>query len=105
LFPMQKRLNLIDGSHLSIYLSTQAKAACKIGMLYQRHGDVQLAKKHFEDFFEMARELKDVKMQAVARINIGVVRSMAKVDAKPTSPKSKIASSIHTLTEKAEELK
>ncbi|CAK9861734.1 unnamed protein product [Sphagnum jensenii] len=72
-----------------IYLSTQAKAACKIGMLYQRHGDVQLAKKHFENFFEMARKLKDVKMQAVARINIGVVCSMAKVNAKPTSPKSK----------------
>jgi len=70
-------------------LMTKAKAACKIGMLYQRHGDVQLAKKHFEDFFEMARELKDVKMQAVARINIGVVCSMAKVNAKPTSPKSK----------------
>lgn len=84
---MQKRLTWLTGH---IYLSTQAKAACKIGMLYQRHGDVQLAKKHFEDFFEMARELKDVKMQAVARINIGVVCSMAKVNAKPTSsPKSK----------------
>jgi hypothetical protein len=84
-----KETYLIDGSHF-FYLSTQAKAACKIGMLYQRHGDVQLAKKHFEDFFEMARELKDVKMQAVARINIGVVCSMAKVNAKPTSsPKSK----------------
>lgn len=59
----------------------QAKAACKTGMLYQRHDHLQLAQQYFALYFDMARSLKDVRMEAVARVNLGAVRSALKLQA------------------------
>ena len=53
----------------------QTKATCKIGMLYYRNGDFVSAEKYFTSYFEMARELEDVKILDSARVNLGIVRT------------------------------
>ena len=44
-------------------------------MLYYRNGDLESAEKYFTSYFEMARELEDVKILDSARVNLGIVRT------------------------------
>ena len=44
-------------------------------MLYHRNGDLVEADYYFTRYYEIARESKDVKTIALARINLGIVRA------------------------------
>lgn len=68
---MEKYLEVVG----SVGLLTKAKAACKIGMLYYRVGDLEAAERSFQSYYAMARQAKDVRTLASARVNLGVVRA------------------------------
>ncbi|KAG0571041.1 hypothetical protein KC19_6G207300 [Ceratodon purpureus] len=68
---MENYLNVVDGASLL----TKAQAACKIGMLYHRLSDLVAADLYFTRYYEMARQSKDVKTIAIARVNLGIVRA------------------------------
>ena len=44
-------------------------------MLYHRIGDLEAADHYFSSYYEMARQSKDVKTIALARVNLGIVRA------------------------------
>lgn len=70
-------------------------------MLYHRSDELEAAEHYFTCYYEMARESKDVKTIALARVNLGIVRAalnrspavLAEEDqpvySQPASPKTK----------------
>ena len=58
-------------------LSAQAQAAASLGLLAHKVGRFSDAAEHFAVSFQAAKELGDLKMLGVARVNLGLARGAA----------------------------
>ncbi|KAL3682435.1 hypothetical protein R1sor_000457 [Riccia sorocarpa] len=54
--------------------TTEARAYCRLGLIYARHSQVDYAVAYFERFYSTAWKMKDPKMLAIATINLGFTR-------------------------------
>ncbi|KAL2611243.1 hypothetical protein R1flu_022935 [Riccia fluitans] len=54
--------------------TTEARAYCRLGLIYTRHSQLDYAVAYFERFYTTAWKMKDAKMLAIAAINLGFTR-------------------------------
>ncbi|BBN20594.1 hypothetical protein MPTK1_Vg00830 [Marchantia polymorpha subsp. ruderalis] len=52
--------------------TTEARAYCRLGMIYAQHSQLDYAATYFERYYTTAWAMKDAKMLASAAINLGL---------------------------------
>lgn len=76
---MEKSLEFAESTNPD----TEARASCKLGMLYSRHKQSDQAVEQFEKFYKMACELKNIRLIDHAKFNLGVARGALQPSLKP----------------------
>lgn len=73
---LQANLDLADRTG---QMRTKAEVCCDLGVIYNQQGRYLMATQYFEQYFNIAKEIKEQKMVDQARVYLGISRGNARV--------------------------